>query len=69
MLSPERSARSEMLGVDVAAAPNPGDVYTLIEASSILGTFAGLPEGTLINASGRQYRISCQGNKVTVTAT
>ena len=57
------------LSLDVAAAPNPGDVYTLIQASSILGTFAGLPEGTLINASGRQYRISYQGAKVTVTAT
>ena len=57
------------LFLDVAAAPNPGDVYTLIQAGSIVGTFAGLPEGTLINASGRQYRISYQGSRVTITAT
>jgi subtilase-type serine protease len=55
--------------LDVAAAPNAGDVYTLIQAGNIMGTFAGLPEGSLINASGRQYRISYQGGKVTVTAT
>jgi len=57
------------LFLDVAAAPNPGDVFTLIQASSILGTFAGLPEGTVFNANGHQYRISYQGNQVTVTAT
>jgi len=57
------------LSLDVAAAPNAGDVYTLIQAGSIFGTFAGLPEGALINANGRQYRISYQGAKVTVTAT
>ena len=57
------------LFLDVAAAPNPGDVYTLIQAGSIMGTFAGLPEGTLVNASGRQYRISYQGSRVTITAT
>ena len=49
--------------------PNQGDVYTLIEAGSIMGTFAGLPEGALLNASGRQYRISYQGSRVTITAT
>ena len=56
------------LSLDVAAAPNLGDVYTLIQASNIVGTFAGLPEGTVFNASGRQYRISYQGSKVTITA-
>jgi subtilase-type serine protease len=57
------------LFLDVAAAANPGDVYTLIQAGSILGTFAGLPEGTLLTANGRQYRISYQGSRVTLTAT
>jgi autotransporter-associated beta strand protein len=57
------------LFLDVATVPNQGDVYTLIEAGSILGTFAGLPEGALLNASGQQYRISYQGNRVTITAT
>jgi autotransporter-associated beta strand protein len=56
------------LSLDVAVAPNSGDVFTLIQASSILGTFAGLPEGSSFTASGRLYRISYQGNRVTVTA-
>src|SRR5262249_41838311 len=56
------------LRLDVTAAPNPGDVYTLIQAGSLQGTFSGLPEGALLSAGGRQYRISYQGGKVTVTA-
>ena len=57
------------LSLDVATVPNPGDTYTLIQAGSIAGTFAGMPEGTVFTASGRQYRISYQGNSVTITAT
>jgi subtilase-type serine protease len=57
------------LSLNVTAVANPGDVYTLIQAGSILGTFAGMPEGTVFMASGQQYRISYQGNQVTLTAT
>jgi subtilase-type serine protease len=57
------------LVLEVATSPNSGDTYTLIQASSILGTFAGLPEGAVFTASGKQYRISYQGSKVTITAT
>jgi autotransporter-associated beta strand protein len=57
------------LFLDVTTVPNQGDVYTLIQAGSILGTFAGMPEGMLFMASGRQYRISYQGSRVTITAT
>jgi subtilase-type serine protease len=57
------------LFLDVETVPNQGDVYTLIQAGSILGTFAGMPEGTLFTVSGRQYRISYQGSRVTITAT
>ena len=57
------------LVLDVTAAPNTGDVYTLIQAGSVVGTFSGLPEGALVTASGRQYRISYLGSKVTITAT
>ena len=56
------------LQLDVATAPNQGDAFTLIQASSIVGTFAGLPEGASFASGGRQYRISYQGGKVTVTA-
>ena len=47
----------------------PADPEPTIQAGSLAGTFAGLPEGALINASGRQFRISYLGNKVTITAT
>jgi autotransporter-associated beta strand protein len=57
------------LVLDVAAAPNAGDVYTLIQAGTLQGTFTGMPEGSLVAAGGRQYRISYQGSKVTLTAT
>ncbi len=57
------------LFLDVETVPNQGDVYTLIQAGSILGTFAGLPEGSLFAVSGRQYRISYQFSTVTITAT
>ena len=57
------------LVLDVTTAPLRGDVFTLIDASSVLGTFAGLPEGGLVAAGGRQFRISYQGARVTLTAT
>lgn len=56
------------LSVSAAVAPNPGESYTLIQGSSILGTFAGLPEGASFQSGGRQFRISYQGGRVTVTA-
>jgi subtilase-type serine protease len=69
LLSTGTVALGGTLFLDVPTAPSPGDVYTLIQAGSILGTFAGLPEGALFTANGREYRISYQGSKVTITAT
>jgi autotransporter-associated beta strand protein len=69
LVSTSAVALGGTLVLDVATVSHQGDVYTLIQASSILGTFAGLPEGTSFTASGRQYRISYQGGRVTVTAT
>ena len=56
------------LSLDVESAPSSVEVYTLIQAGSILGTFSGLPEGSTVLAGGGQYRISYQGNQVTLTA-
>ena len=56
------------LVLDVAAAANAGTVYTLIQATSIQGSFAGMPEGAVVAAGGRSYRISYLGGKVTLTA-
>jgi subtilase-type serine protease len=55
--------------LDVATVPNQGDVFTLIQAGSILGTFSGLPEGASFMVGGRQYRISYRFGTVTITAT
>ncbi|MEF7616665.1 S8 family serine peptidase [Aquincola sp. MAHUQ-54] len=56
------------LVLEATAVPSAGEVYTLIQAASIQGTFTGLPEGSVVTANGRQYRISYQGSKVTLTA-
>ena len=56
------------LQLNASTVPPQGAVYTLIQASGILGTFAGLPEGASFMSGGRQYRISYLGGKVTVTA-
>jgi autotransporter-associated beta strand protein len=69
LISTATVALGGTLSLDVATVPNQGDVYTLIQAGSILGTFAGLPEGTSFVASGRHYRISYQFSTVTITAT
>jgi subtilase-type serine protease len=58
---------SGTLQLDVATAPSQGTVYTLIQAGSIRGTFAGLPEGASFTRAGRPYRISYQGGRVTLT--
>jgi subtilase-type serine protease len=56
------------LMIDLQGPPAPGSVLTIITSTSpILGTFAGLPEGSTLNASGQQFRISYLGNKVTLT--
>lgn len=68
LLSSGTVALGGTLMLDLAAAPNRGDVFTLIEARAIAGTFAGLPEGALLTAGGRQFRISYLGSKVTLTA-
>jgi len=52
-----------------------GDTFVLIDNDStdaIIGTFAGLPEGTLLSASDRVFRISYTGgtgNDVQLTRT
>jgi len=48
--------------------PAPGSVLTLIHTSgTLLGTFRGLPEGTVFTSGGHQYRISYLGGSVTLT--
>jgi autotransporter-associated beta strand protein len=56
------------LALDLVNAPTPGAVLTIMSGKKIVGTFAGLPEGSILNASGHLFRLSYLGNRVTLTA-
>jgi subtilase-type serine protease len=57
------------LFLDIEGAPAPGAVLTIMSGKKVVGTFANLPEGSTVSASGGQrFRISYRGNKVTLTA-
>jgi subtilase-type serine protease len=57
------------LMIDLQGAPLSGSVLTIVAGSSpIIGTFKGLPEGSVLTASGQSFRISYLNNSVTLTA-
>jgi len=57
------------LMIDLQGTPPPGSVLTIIAGSSpIVGTFHGLPEGSVLVAGGQTFRISYLNNSVTLTA-
>lgn len=52
------------LQVSVGCAPAEGDQFRIINndgTDAVLGTFTGLPEGTLVSAGGLQFRVSYIG--------
>ena len=61
-----------LLNVSLGYKPAVGDIYTLIAndgTDSVVGTFAGLPEGSLITIGSSKFRISYaggDGNDVTL---
>ncbi|HEV8269288.1 MAG TPA: autotransporter, partial [Thermoanaerobaculia bacterium] len=56
------------LSVTVGVVPMPGNVFTIISAStSVTGTFASLPNGTVFCADGRAFQINYTANTVTLT--
>lgn len=63
-----------ILSLSSTFAGSAGAVFVIIDnqsLSSVIGTFAGLPEGAVVNASGKAYGISYvggTGNDVTLTA-
>lgn len=56
------------LFLDLAGTPTPGSVLTIMSGKKVVGTFANLPEGSTVTASGQKFRISYRGNRVTLTA-
>jgi autotransporter-associated beta strand protein len=57
------------LMIDLEGVPAPGSVLTIVSSGSpILGTFKGLPEGSVLLSGGQTFTISYLNNKVTLTA-
>ena len=54
---------------DPAYTPSASDVLLVAVASSITGTFNGLPEGALLSAQGAEFSISYAGGNVLLSAT
>jgi subtilase-type serine protease len=45
----------------------PGTVLTIMGGGSITGQFHGMPERRVVNAGGHLFRVSYEGNSVTLT--
>jgi subtilase-type serine protease len=56
------------LSLDIQGATTPGAVLTIMSGQKVVGTFTNLQEGSTVTASGKRFRISYLGNKVTLTA-
>ncbi len=48
--------------------PADGTVFTIITASSVSGTFNGLPDGATVTANGLKFRINYSATSVTLTS-
>jgi hypothetical protein len=56
------------LGVTLGYTPSGGDTYTIVTATGgITGTFAGLPNNSVLQVNGRSYRITYTANSVVLT--
>jgi len=58
------------LSLATGFVPTPGQTFTIVEDTAgtpISGTFAGLPNGTLIHVDGRLFQISYSGSDVVLT--
>jgi autotransporter-associated beta strand protein len=54
--------------LSVSSSPAPGTVQTIMRGRKVVGTFAGLPEGSILTAGASKFRISYRNNQVTLTA-
>jgi hypothetical protein len=55
------------LNLSGSYTPASGEAFTIVEATTLTGTFAGLAEGATITLNGRVMAISYSGNSVTLT--
>ena len=56
------------LFLNIATVPSPGTALTIMRGKKVVGTFDGLPEGSMLDAGGHRFRISYRNNSVTLTA-
>lgn len=54
------------LALSLAYTPTAGDTIVLLEAGDILGTFAGLPDGTIITVGGWFFQINYTSTQITL---
>jgi hypothetical protein len=55
------------LQVVLTYAPANGATFTILTAGSVVGTFNGLPDGSVVVIEGRQFRINYTATTVTLT--
>jgi len=55
------------LNIVPSYTPNAGQVFTILTASSVVGTYNGLPDNSLITVSGLKFRINYTATNVTLT--
>jgi len=56
-----------VLNINLGYVALPTDTFTILTATSIVGTFNGLPEGSIIIAAGRPLMIHYSGSEVRLT--
>lgn len=56
-----------ILSIVPTYTPSSGAVFTIMTGASVTGTFAGLPEGSLVTSSGLTFRVNYTATSVTLT--
>ena len=55
------------LNIVPSYTPNVGEVFTILTSESVVGTYNGLPDNSLITVSGLTFRINYTATTVTLT--
>ena len=55
------------LNIVPSYTPNVGQVFTILTSESVVGTYNGLPDNSLITVSGLTFRINYTATDVTLT--
>jgi len=55
------------LNIVPSYTPNVGQVFTILTSESVVGTYNGLPDNSLITVSGLTFRINYTATTVTLT--